>query len=324
MMAVAGATFASLFAAGRTEAAPGQPVLQGRDNQAGTARTSVISHAATSTLRVINNNPTPRDNCAAVEAFGVQNYAVLATGENKSGIWARHNGATTNPSQPAALWADGNQNTGIVATTATAARAALVARQLATAGRYDHDTAIKAEGGQNTAIFATTRNPDKWAIRGRNTNPVSAAGGGVVGVGWTGVAGTATGEGFGLAGFSASGYGLYSDNDAYVRGDLTVTGTINGTGSAETGTVALDADGTATVVPVITHDAGADYDYQLTAIGAAMPDLHLVEHRDGRFRVAGGKPGGAVSWQRTKRTDPAAVRRLHAKADDIRPLLVSD
>ena len=103
LMAAAGATFASLFAAGRTEAAPGQPVLQGRDNQAGTARTSLISAAGTSTLRVVNNISTPRDNCAAIVANGEQNYAVLAQGKNKSGIWARHLGATTNPDQPAAL-----------------------------------------------------------------------------------------------------------------------------------------------------------------------------------------------------------------------------
>ena len=92
---------------------------------------------------------------------------------------------------------------------------------------------------------------------------------------------------------------MYSEGDAVVVGDLEVTGTISGAGSAETGTVALDGDGTATVVPVTIDNTGADYDYQLTAIGAAMPNLHLVEHGDGRFRVAGGKPGGAVSWQRT-------------------------
>jgi len=88
--------------------------------------------------------------------------------------------------------------------------------------------------------------------------------------------------------------------------------------------VPLNANGTATVVPVIIGSGDADYDYQLTAIGAAMPHLHLVKHAGGTFGIAGGTPGGEVSWQRTKRTDPAALRRVLAKANDMGPLLTGE
>jgi len=43
-----------------------------------------------------------------------------------------------------------------------------------------------------------------------------------------------------------------------------------------------------------------DFRYQLTAIGAPGPNLYIAEKiRNNRFQIAGGKPGGEVSWQVT-------------------------
>jgi hypothetical protein len=43
-----------------------------------------------------------------------------------------------------------------------------------------------------------------------------------------------------------------------------------------------------------------DFRYQLTAIGAPGPSLHVADKISGnRFRVAGGEPGMEVSWQVT-------------------------
>lgn len=43
-----------------------------------------------------------------------------------------------------------------------------------------------------------------------------------------------------------------------------------------------------------------DYRYQLTAIGAFAPELHVAtEIEDGRFSIAGGRPGLKVSWMVT-------------------------
>src|SRR5262249_53993825 len=40
--------------------------------------------------------------------------------------------------------------------------------------------------------------------------------------------------------------------------------------------------------------------YQLTAVGAPGPNLYIAETmQDGHFGIAGGTPGGTVSWQGT-------------------------
>ena len=51
-----------------------------------------------------------------------------------------------------------------------------------------------------------------------------------------------------------------------------------------------------------------DYRYQLTAIGAPGPNLHIAAKiADNRFQIAGGTPGMEVSWQVTGiRNDPYA------------------
>ena len=65
------------------------------------------------------------------------------------------------------------------------------------------------------------------------------------------------------------------------------------------GVVRLDHSGNATVVLPEWFDAlNADYRYQLTSIGSAAPSLHVAVPIEGRsFKIAGGTPGGSVSWQ---------------------------
>jgi hypothetical protein len=67
------------------------------------------------------------------------------------------------------------------------------------------------------------------------------------------------------------------------------------------GTVTLDATGAAQVeLPDYFDRINIDVSYQLTAIGASMPHLHVSEEVEGnRFGVAGGAPGRRVSWQIT-------------------------
>ncbi len=75
------------------------------------------------------------------------------------------------------------------------------------------------------------------------------------------------------------------------------------------GVVALDAGGGADVeLPSWFEALNRDFRYQLTAIGAAMPGLHVAaEVADNRFSIAGGVPGMKVSWQVTGvRKDPWA------------------
>jgi hypothetical protein len=58
-----------------------------------------------------------------------------------------------------------------------------------------------------------------------------------------------------------------------------------------------------------------DFRYQLTAVGAPAPTLHIAEEiSNNRFLISGGSPNGRVSWQVT------GVRRdAYAKTNPIVP-----
>jgi hypothetical protein len=65
------------------------------------------------------------------------------------------------------------------------------------------------------------------------------------------------------------------------------------------GNAMLDASGEAVVqFPEWFEAINKDFRYQLTAIGAPGRDLYVAEEvSEGHFKIAGGKPGGKVSWQ---------------------------
>lgn len=67
------------------------------------------------------------------------------------------------------------------------------------------------------------------------------------------------------------------------------------------GVVVLDAKGQARVtMPDWFEALNRDFRYQLTAIGAPGPNLHVAQEiADRAFTIAGGKPGLKVSWQVT-------------------------
>jgi hypothetical protein len=88
------------------------------------------------------------------------------------------------------------------------------------------------------------------------------------------------------------------------------------------GIVALDGDGSAWVdLPGWFESLNGDFRYQLTAIGAPAPHLHIAEKiSDGRFRIAGGEPWMEVSWQVTGvRHDAAASRHPLRLEEGKRP-----
>ena len=77
------------------------------------------------------------------------------------------------------------------------------------------------------------------------------------------------------------------------------------------GVVLLDANGEAWVqLPEWFEALNQDFRYQLTPIGAPMPNLYIAQKIQGnRFKIAGGVPGKEVSWQVTGiRHDPFAER----------------
>jgi hypothetical protein len=67
------------------------------------------------------------------------------------------------------------------------------------------------------------------------------------------------------------------------------------------GVVILGANGEAVVeLPEWFESLNKDFRYQLTAIGAAAPNLHVAEEvHSNRLKIAGGNPGMKVSWSVT-------------------------
>jgi len=148
------------------------------------------------------------------------------------------------------------------------------------------------------------------------------------------------GPGIGVYGNSSSGYA------GYFQGDVNVTGTLSkGNGSFKidhpldpehkylyhsfvespdmmniyNGNVVLDANGEAWVeLPAYFEALNKDFRYQLTAIGAPGPNLHIAQEISGnRFKIAGGSPGMKVSWQVTGiRHDPfAEAHRIQVEVE---------
>lgn len=163
----------------------------------------------------------------------------------------------------------------------------------------------------------------------------------------------AVGGGFGVVGvaMTASSVGLYgyAGNGAkalVAEGDADVYGTLTKSGGSfridhpldparrylshsfvespdmknvYDGVVSADSDGTAAVQMPAWFDAlNRDLRYQLTPIGTAAPDLHVAdEARDGRFTIAGARPGQKISWQVTgiRRDAWADAHRIPVEQD---------
>lgn len=91
--------------------------------------------------------------------------------------------------------------------------------------------------------------------------------------------------------------------------------------NAYTGNVTLDANGKATVrLPDYFQSINRDFRYQLTAIGAAAPRLHVAQEiRGNQFRIAGGKPGMKVSWRVTGIRDDAWARENPFQVEGKKP-----
>lgn len=155
--------------------------------------------------------------------------------------------------------------------------------------------------------------------------------------GCTLVAGTAGEFVTGAGGLVIQGFGgaygnqvfhVDSGGNGFFKGNLTVNGTVSkGGGSFKIdhpldpenkylshsfvespdmkdvydGVVRLDARGEAWVnLPDYFEALNGDFRYQLTAIGAPAPRLYVArEVSANRFKIAGGRPGGKVSWQVT-------------------------
>ena len=166
---------------------------------------------------------------------------------------------------------------------------------------------------------------------GNGVSGISTSGYGGIGDSSTndGVAGVST-SGDGVSGISTSGYAGYFSGNVYVSGNLSAGGAKpfkidNPLNPAKqylyhyavespqvqnmyNGTITLDAKGEAVVTLPDYFSAvnSGEFQYQLTAIGAPMPNLYVAEELTGNhFKIAGGVAGKKVSWMIFgQRSDP--------------------
>jgi hypothetical protein len=87
------------------------------------------------------------------------------------------------------------------------------------------------------------------------------------------------------------------------------------------GTVVLDTRGEGWAeLPSYFQNISRDFTYQLTPVGAPMPNLHVAREIDAaRFKIAGGKAGMNVSWQVTALRNDAYVREYGAPVEVEKP-----
>ncbi|HOW74069.1 MAG TPA: hypothetical protein PKY77_25980 [Phycisphaerae bacterium] len=87
------------------------------------------------------------------------------------------------------------------------------------------------------------------------------------------------------------------------------------------GTIVLDAEGGARVkLPAYFEAINRDFRYQLTPIGAPMPNLHVAgEIEKNSFTIGGGKPNGKVSWEVKGVRNDAYVRQRGTLVEQAKP-----
>ena len=88
------------------------------------------------------------------------------------------------------------------------------------------------------------------------------------------------------------------------------------------GNATLDANGEAVVeLPKWFEALNRDFRYQLTAVGAPGPSLHVAEEvQNNRFKIAGGQSGMKVSWQVTGIRKDAWAEKHRIPVEEWKPL----
>ena len=217
----------------------------------------------------------------------------------------------------------------IIADSSLAGSVTLLARSYAATGNSVAGE-FRAESDNGTGVYAIAESETgiTYGVRGI-TQSTEAGAAGVRGEAPSGSAG------YGVYGTAAGGaaFGVYSN------GRLGSSGTKSfmidhpldpgnkflyhySTESPEvlnsySGTVTLDADGQAWVeLPEYYEAINIDPRYQLTAIGAPAPMLHVAsEIVDNEFMIAGGQAGMRVSWEVKAKRNDAFVAQLGAPVE---------
>lgn len=296
------------------------------------------------------------DGVSGMSTGGVGVYGTTAN--TKPAIWGNQTAGA------AGVWGVSVSGPGVSGQTASGANAGVVGNNTGSgpgvSGTSTSGNGIYGSSGSGHGVSGATANSTNAGVYGSNTSSgpgvkgESTSGRGVYGfsASSTGVRGESTfgygiygssvasdlagvggenyGDGYGVWGYSAAGWGGYFWPSLWVNGYLA-----KGGGSFKidhpldpehkylyhsfvespdmmnvyNGNVILDEKGEAWVeLPAWFEALNRDFRYQLTPIGAPGPNLHIAEEvAANRFKIAGGTAGGKVSWQVTGiRQDPYA------------------
>ncbi len=173
------------------------------------------------------------------------------------------------------------------------------------------------------------------------------------GRGLAGLAVSSTGTNYGVFGRtnSSAGYAGFFDGRVHVTGNLGVGGNLGVIGTKSfkidhpsdpanrylyhfaqespevqnvyNGIIVLDEKGEGLVeLPAYFSVLNtAPFRYQLTPIGAPMPNLYIAEEIEGNtFRIAGGVPGKKVSWEVTAIRNDPYLRDHPAQSEEDKPI----
>ena len=342
MAGLAGLALGSFGRPPQAEAATGGSLIMGAANSAGTSSTSLTTASSGTALLVTQTGAGTALRGSATALNGIAGFFTSANGPGVSGVTANNTkygvyGGHDAPTHGtgAAMRAAGEQNHGLVATTADASSFAVKATNTNPGTGSSAGVGIRAlsGGAADADIDALAQDPGAGEFSGPNGIVAMSKGGagfGVFGYSQTqaGVYGYSP-SGYGVyAGASPSGYGLYVAGKGQVVGNLDVVGTLSkGGGSFKIdhpldpankflyhsfvespdmknvydGVATLDVAGEATVtLPDWFEALNRDFRYQLTALGQAAPDLHVKSKlHNGAFSIGGGTPGQEISWQLT-------------------------
>jgi hypothetical protein len=333
---LAGLVLGSLGRPAPTEAAAGGSLVMGASNSAGTSNTDLATNS-TGTALYVHQNGTGTA-VRGIANNGVAGFFTSSNGSGVSGVVANNtkygvyggNDALTHGTG-AAMRANGEQNHGLVATTASTSAYAIKATNTNAGTDSSAGAGIRvlSGGGTDADIAGLALWPAAGEFCGAHGVVAVARPGDGAGVlaysnSSSGVY-SSSGSGTGVYGTSASSYGLYSEGNAGVSGNLDVTGTLSKSGGSfkidhpldpankflyhsfvespdmknvYDGVVTLDSKGEATVtLPDWFEALNRDFRYQLTAIGSSAPDLYIrAKVKANAFSIGGGKAGQEVCW----------------------------
>jgi hypothetical protein len=170
-------------------------------------------------------------------------------------------------------------------------------------------------GGIFYGVRGWSASPSGWGVYGLSS---SSNGRGMVGV-----AGASSGPTYGVYGQSGS-KAFQIDHPLDPAGRYLYHFAQEGpeVQNVYNGVVTLDASGEAVVTLPAYFSAlnAGPFRYQLTPIGAPMPNLHIAQEIQGNaFRIAGGVPGKKVSWEVTAVRNDPYVRDHPVQAEVDKP-----